>query len=107
MQFVPPPANPGWPPFLKLTTQASSMRTRFRLPASLLLGALLAVPATAQAPAASRRPMTFLDMQHMKQIGAPTPSPDGKWLLYTLSTPDWKEGKRQTDIHLVSLERRS
>ena len=50
------------------------------------------------------RPMAFLDVQHMRQIGAPTPSPDGRWLLYTLSTPDWKEAKRQTDIFIVSAE---
>ena len=55
---------------------------------------------TAQAP----RPMTFLDMQHMRQVAATTPSPDGKWMLYTLSTPDWKEAKRQTDIYVVSLQ---
>ena len=48
--------------------------------------------------------MTFLDMQQMRQVGSPAPSPDGKWLLYTLSTPDWKEAKRQTDIYLVSLQ---
>ena len=53
---------------------------------------------------AAVRPMTFLDMQHLKQAGAPTPSPDGKWLLHTVSTPDWKEARRQTDIHLVSIE---
>jgi dipeptidyl aminopeptidase/acylaminoacyl peptidase len=57
---------------------------------------------SAQAPAP--RPMTFLDMQQMRQVGAITPSPDGKWMLYTLSTPDWKEAKRQTDIYLVSLQ---
>jgi dipeptidyl aminopeptidase/acylaminoacyl peptidase len=59
------------------------------------------------APAAraqAARPMTFLDMQQMKQVGSPTPSPDGSWLLYTLSTPDWKEAKRQTDIYLVSTK---
>lgn len=55
--------------------------------------------------AAAKRPMTFLDMQKMRQIGAPTPSPDGRWLLYTVSTPDWKEAKRQTDIYLVSIEK--
>jgi dipeptidyl aminopeptidase/acylaminoacyl peptidase len=48
--------------------------------------------------------MTFLDVQLTRQIAAPTPSYDGKWLLYTLSTPDWKEAKRQTDIYLVSLD---
>jgi dipeptidyl aminopeptidase/acylaminoacyl peptidase len=50
------------------------------------------------------RPMTFLDMQQMKQIGSPTPSPDRRLMLYTLSTPDWKEAKRQTDLYLVSMQ---
>ena len=49
------------------------------------------------------RPMSFLDMRLMRTVEAPTPSPDGKWLLYTLSTPDWKEAKSQTDIYLVSM----
>ncbi|MEO5896088.1 MAG: S9 family peptidase [Vicinamibacterales bacterium] len=51
----------------------------------------------------SRRPMTFLDVQQLRTTASPTPSPDGKWLLYTTSSPDWKEAKRQTDIHVVSL----
>jgi Tol biopolymer transport system component len=71
-----------------------------------IIVALIAVPAwtlvRAQTPAT--RPMTFLDMQQMRQVGNETPSPDGKWMLYTLSTPDWKEAKRQTDIYLVSLQ---
>jgi dipeptidyl aminopeptidase/acylaminoacyl peptidase len=79
------------------------MLTRYVAP--LLVGAFVASPAIAQTAASASRPMTFLDMQHMRQVGSPTPSPDGKWLLYTLSTPDWKEAKRQTDIHLVSIER--
>ncbi len=61
--------------------------------------------ATAQTPAAdAKRPMTFLDMQLMNQAGSPTPSPDRKWMLYTISVPDWREARRQTDIYLVSLE---
>lgn len=43
-------------------------------------------------------------MQQMRQVGSPSPSPDGKWLLYTLSTPDWKEAKRQTDLYVVSMQ---
>ena len=53
---------------------------------------------------AGLRPMTFLDMRHMRSAGAPTPSPDGQWMLYTVSTPDWKEAKSQTDLYLVSLK---
>jgi dipeptidyl aminopeptidase/acylaminoacyl peptidase len=50
------------------------------------------------------RPMTFLDMRQMRSVGAPTPSPDNRWLLYTLSTPDWKEAKSQTDLYMVSMQ---
>jgi dipeptidyl aminopeptidase/acylaminoacyl peptidase len=60
-------------------------------------------PAT-PAPAAAKRPMTFLDVQKMRSIGGASVSPDGRWLLYTISTPDWKEARRQTDIYLVSLQ---
>lgn len=58
----------------------------------------------AQSASAQQRPMTFLDMQQMKQGGAYTPSPDRKWMLYTVSVPNWKEAKRQTDIYLTSLD---
>ena len=47
--------------------------------------------------------MTFLDMQQMRNAGSPTPSPDGRWMLYTLSTPDWQDAERQTDLYLVSM----
>ena len=56
------------------------------------------------AQTADRRPMTFLDVQQMRNIGSPAPSPDGRWMLYTLSTMDWKEARRQTDIYLVSMQ---
>jgi dipeptidyl aminopeptidase/acylaminoacyl peptidase len=59
-------------------------------------------PVSAQS--ADLRPMTFLDMRQMRSVGSPTPSPDGKWMLYTVSTPDWKEAKTQTDVYLVSLQ---
>jgi dipeptidyl aminopeptidase/acylaminoacyl peptidase len=75
--------------------------------ALLLLALAMLVPnASAQSqPADAKRPMTFLDMQKMRQVGSPAPSPDARLLLYTISTPDWKEARRQTDIHLVSLEK--
>lgn len=48
------------------------------------------------------RPMSFLDMQHMRRAGSFTPSPDGQWLTYTVATPDWQEDERQSDLYLVS-----
>ena len=67
------------------------------------LAVLFASPLHAQT-GDQRRSMTFLDVQHLRQVGSPAPSRDGRWLLYTISTPDWKEAKRQTDIFLVSLQ---
>ena len=53
--------------------------------------------------AAQQRPFTFMDVQEMKRAGSWTPSPDGSWMLYTVTTPDWEAAESQTDIHLVSL----
>src|SRR6476620_4433252 len=70
-------------------------------PVAPLAAQRAAAPSNAAAPRGTR-PMSFLDMQNMRQIGAPAPSPDGRWVLYTLSVPDWKEARRQNDIYLVS-----
>ena len=53
--------------------------------------------------AAQQRPFTFMDVQELKRAGSWTPSPDGSWMLYTVTTPDWEAADSQTDIHLVSL----
>ncbi len=47
--------------------------------------------------------MNWVDVQNVRQAGAPVPSPDGRFALYTLSVPDWKEARRQSDIYLVSM----
>src|SRR5712672_4328905 len=72
----------------------------------LFITALLPVVVMAQKAASpdTLRPITFLDRQYQRDIGSPTPSPDGRWLLYTLSTPDWNQARRQTDIYLVSVK---
>jgi len=51
----------------------------------------------------SGRPMVPLDIQLMRQVGSPSVSQDGSWMLYTLSVPDWKKASRQSDIFLVSM----
>src|SRR5262249_48902878 len=51
------------------------------------------------------RPMTFLDEQNMRQASGSALSPDGRTMLYTVSTPDWMQARRQSDVYLVSLDR--
>jgi dipeptidyl aminopeptidase/acylaminoacyl peptidase len=83
------------------------MRIRTHRSAPLALTFLTLALASAGAPAAQapeKRPMTFLDVQQMRNIGSPAPSPDKRWMLYTVSTMDWKEARRQTDIYLVSMQ---
>jgi dipeptidyl aminopeptidase/acylaminoacyl peptidase len=70
---------------------------------SLVLLCTMTALGSAQSPDTARRPMTWMDMQVTRNVGAPRPSPDKQWALYTISTPDWKEAKSQSDIHLVSL----
>ncbi len=65
--------------------------------AAFALGAPL-TPGSAQAP----RPMTFMDQQLMRQAGGAALSPDGNWMVYTISVPNWKEAKRYTDIYVVN-----
>ena len=75
--------------------------------ALLMVAAAVAQRANAQplaAAVAGTRSWTFLDQQQLRQVGSPSVSPDGKWMLYTVSEMDWKEARRQTDVYLVSTE---
>ena len=73
-------------------------------PLSVALTVSVAALVAFAAPlAAQQRPFTFMDVQELKRAGSWTPSPDGSWMLYTVTTPDWEAADSQTDIHLVSL----
>ena len=61
---------------------------------ALALTGALAVPLAAQ----TQRPMTFLDAQQMRNLSGAVVSPDRTRLAYTVSVPDWKEARRQTDV---------
>src|SRR5260370_1265539 len=63
----------------------------------------MAVLNSSPALAQQKRAMTFMDVMGMRQVGSPALSPNGKYLLYTLSVPDWQAGKHFTDIYLVSV----
>ena len=85
---------------MKRAKRRSDGRTVGRSVILLTAAALIAGRLPAQ-----QRPMTFLDGQQMRNVGAAAISPDGTRVLYTLSTPDWKEARRTTDIWLVAVDR--
>ena len=77
--------------------------------ANSFIGASLAVfcsvgSVTGQSDIVEPRPMTFLDAQKFARSGSWTPSPDGEWLLHSVSTPDWQEDQSQSDLYLVSMK---
>jgi dipeptidyl aminopeptidase/acylaminoacyl peptidase len=50
----------------------------------------------------AKHPITFEDMIKMHRISEPQISPDGKWVAYTVATPDLDANRNVTDIWMVS-----
>lgn len=78
---------------------------RFVTSARMRIAAALALCSGTLGAQVATRPMTFLDSQLMRSVQGLDLSADGRWALYSLSTPDWKEAKRYTDVYLVSADR--
>jgi dipeptidyl aminopeptidase/acylaminoacyl peptidase len=70
-----------------------------------LLILIACVTITPRAATQQKRPMSFMDILAMRSVSSPALSPDGQWLLYTLTAPDWKAARSYSDIYLVSTER--
>ncbi|MDQ8754879.1 S9 family peptidase [Sphingosinicella sp. LHD-64] len=68
-----------------------------------LLAASLAALALAPASAALARPMTATDLASMRRIGAPTVSPDGRWVVYQLRETDLAANRGRLDLWLLDL----
>ena len=64
--------------------------------------ALVFLPLTLAAQ--ERRAMTTDDGLDMKNVGTGLISPDGAWVLYSLSELDWDENKRETRYYMISAE---
>ena len=76
-----------------------------RVPAPAWAGMLLLVLALViPAVAAEKRAMRFMDVMEMRSIGAGSASPDGKYVLYTVSIPQWKAGKNFTDVFVAAAD---
>lgn len=69
---------------------------------SLILLVLLA--ATAAAQTANKVPLTHESMWMMKRVGAPAPSPDGKWVVFSLVEPAYDEKDQVSDLWIVSTD---
>ncbi len=77
------------------------MTRRSRLLAAMALAALAPL---ARVAAQEPRAMSIVDMINIPQLGDPQLSPDGRQLLYTLSTADWKANRRISHIWRVNSD---
>src|SRR5438067_9156943 len=61
---------------------------------------LLATSVLAQTPS-QKRPFTFEDMMALKRVGAPVPSPDGKWVVFDCVDVDLEANTRISHLWVV------
>jgi dipeptidyl aminopeptidase/acylaminoacyl peptidase len=64
----------------------------------------LVVAVSAQTPAPSanaKHPFTFEDMMKLKRVGAPVPSPDGKWVVFDCVDVDLEANTRISHLWIV------
>ena len=73
---------------------------------SVLIAALAVVSvSTASAHAQSKVPLTHEAMWMMKRVGAPVPSPDGKWVVFSLVEPSYDEKEQVSDLWIGPTDR--
>src|SRR5215813_2391578 len=53
-------------------------------------------------PAPQKRPFTFEDMMKLKRVGAPVPSPEGKWVVFDCIDVDLEANSRISHLWIVS-----
>jgi len=68
-----------------------------------LLGALLSgYGLGASAQEAVKHPIAFDDLIKLHRIAEPQVSPDGKWVAYTVTTPDMEANRNASNIWIVA-----
>ena len=48
-----------------------------------------------------KHPFTFEDMMKLKRVGAPVPSPDGKWVVFDCEDVDLAANKKTSHLWIV------
>jgi len=70
---------------------------------SMILIALSA-PLAAQQPGGARHTITHEDVYLSKRIGSPVISPDGRWIVFSVTEPSYTEGEQVSDLWLVPFD---
>ena len=71
---------------------------------SLLIALAVISTAGVSAGAQTKTPLTHEAMWAMKRVGAPVPSPDGKWVVFPLVEPAYDEKDQVSDLWIVPVD---
>jgi len=63
-----------------------------------------APPTVASAPAQATEPFTWRDMISANRLGDPQVSPDGRWVVYSVTTTDVEANRRAGSLYIMDLE---
>ena len=74
---------------------------------SLLIALTVIWTAAVCANAQTKTPLTHEAMWAMKRVGAPVPSPDGKWVVFPLVEPAYDEKDQVSDLWIVPADGRA
>src|SRR5687768_18556984 len=77
---------------------------RFLVPSVLLFVVLMSAALCASAQTTNKVPLTHETMWMMKRVGAPAPSPDGKWVVFSLVEPAYDEKDQVSDLWIVPAD---
>ncbi|MEJ7708996.1 MAG: hypothetical protein WKF84_03875 [Pyrinomonadaceae bacterium] len=90
------------------------MLTFLRVRTCLLLSVCIAIFAAAAPPCdvraqpqqqqAAKHPITHEDVWLTKRVGAPVPSPDGSWVVFSVVEPAYEEKNQVSDIWIVPVD---
>jgi len=65
---------------------------------------LLSLAPVRAADAPKKRDITLDDLAKLQRVGGPVVSPDGEWVVYSVSQVDTKEDKSQTHLWMVKWD---
>ena len=70
----------------------------------VIAAVLLSAAITVRPQTANKVPLTHELMWMMKRVGAPAPSPDGKWVVFSLIEPAYDEKDQISDLWIVATD---
>src|SRR5580692_5144101 len=88
-------------PLTSHCVRGESTMNRVLLRCSFAFVLLLAAGISVVAQEGAKHPITFADMIGMHRVAEPQVSPDGKWVAYTVTTPDMETNRGASNIWMV------